>query len=291
MLMLMAALAAGLGSQGRRPADDADLAYWLRNMAAHRYTRAEMASAMGMAESEIAGAMRRLGITLRGGAVNKRGDLLLVLPYPGGRHPRIGFLDGAIEPQRDTKFSVFAPWDSTSYVVVDLPEAIFCNLGLIYLAHTHVPTLWSQQGVVLPPQEWTRHPDGSLTSERLLPNGIAFGASVHPEKLAVRMVLWIRNGTTETLKDIRAQVCVMLKGLRGMNQQTDSNKTLTASEAACASRDGRRSVNVAFQPLHRAWQNPPVPCIHSDPAFPDCPPGATVRAEGRLWFAESAGRK
>ena len=90
MLMLMAALAAGLGSQGRRPADDADLAYWLRNMAAHRYTRAEMASAMGMAESEIAGAMRRLGITLRGGAVNKRGDLLLVLPYPGGRHPRIG---------------------------------------------------------------------------------------------------------------------------------------------------------------------------------------------------------
>lgn len=27
---------------------------------------------------------------------------LRLLPYPGGRHPRIGFLDGAIDPQRDT---------------------------------------------------------------------------------------------------------------------------------------------------------------------------------------------
>jgi hypothetical protein len=52
---------------------------------------------------------------------------LFVLPYPGGRHPRIGFLDGAVNPQRETKISVSTPWDEQSYVVVDLPEAIWSN--------------------------------------------------------------------------------------------------------------------------------------------------------------------
>ena len=42
--------------------------------------------------------------------VRKEGEPLLVLPYPGGRHPRIGFRDGMIRPQRETKASVFAPW-------------------------------------------------------------------------------------------------------------------------------------------------------------------------------------
>ena len=70
-------------------------------------------------------------------------SVLKVLPYPGGRHPRIGFLDGAIRPQRETKFSVFLPWDLSQYVVVDLPEAIWMKRGkdreLLYLAHTARP--------------------------------------------------------------------------------------------------------------------------------------------------------
>ena len=43
-----------------------------------------------------------------------------MLPYPGGRHPRLGFLDGAIRPQRETKVSVFAPWER----VVDTSRGI-----------------------------------------------------------------------------------------------------------------------------------------------------------------------
>ena len=57
---------------------------------------------------------------------------LLVLPYPGGRHPRTGFLEGAMRPQRETKISIFTPWDNHSYVVLDIPEAIWSNLGLTY---------------------------------------------------------------------------------------------------------------------------------------------------------------
>ena len=48
----------------------------------------------------------------------------------GGTPPAQGFREGAILPQRGTKVSIFSPWDQTSYVVVDLPEAIFSNLGL-----------------------------------------------------------------------------------------------------------------------------------------------------------------
>src|SRR5438034_10143039 len=96
------------------------------------------------------------------------GAPLLVLPYPGGRHPRIGFLEGAIDPQRETKFSIFTPWDPASYVVVDLPEAIWSNLGLLYLAHTHVPTVWTRQGVALDPLEWSIREDGLLESQRRL---------------------------------------------------------------------------------------------------------------------------
>jgi len=33
-------------------------------------------------------------------------------------------------------------------------------LKLLYLAHTHVPTLWDDQGKTLPPLEWTRTADG-----------------------------------------------------------------------------------------------------------------------------------
>src|SRR5439155_25876388 len=118
-----------------------------------------------------------------------------VLPYPGGRHPRIGFLEGAIDPLRGTKASVFTPWDPSSYVVVDLPEAVFSNLGLIFLAHTHVPTVWDEQNVVLDNVDWTRRADGSLDYRRTLPDGIALGAEIRAAEQGAEMALWLRNGT------------------------------------------------------------------------------------------------
>src|SRR3954467_7564482 len=104
------------------------------------------------------------------------GRKLMVLPCPGGRHPRIGFLDGAVRPQRETKVSVFTPWDPDSYVVADVPEAIWCQHGLLYLAHTHVPTVWTKQGIELKPLEWQRKAEGVLEITRRLPNGVSFGA-------------------------------------------------------------------------------------------------------------------
>jgi hypothetical protein len=271
----------------RRPKDDADLRFWLENMAwHHRFTTDEIRSATGLSDEEIAAALRRLEIRPEMKPVRPRDAPILILPYPGGRHPRIGFLDGAIKPQRETKVSVFTPWDDASYVVADVPEAIWSNLGLTYLAHTHVPTVWTQQKIELEPLEWNRRPDGSLDIQRRLPNGIEFGAKVVSATNAVRMELWLRNGTQETLRDLRVQNCVMLKGATGFDQQTNDNKVFASPYVACRSADGKRWIITAWVPAHRAWANPPVPCLHADPKFPDCPPGETRRLKGWLSFYE-----
>jgi hypothetical protein len=99
-----------IGGNYRRPYYEADTKYWLENMILyHGFNSEEITAATGFSESEIE--IAKMGIGLRAADLPKRDDNspLLVLPYPGGRHPRIGFLEGAIDPQRETKFSVFTP--------------------------------------------------------------------------------------------------------------------------------------------------------------------------------------
>ncbi|SRR6266545_810134 len=81
------------------------------------------------------------------------------LPHPGGRHPRAGFPEGAIDPLRGTKASFFLA--GGGYAAIDLPQAIFSNLGLIFLAHTHVPTIWNRDNVASGNVDWVREPGGS----------------------------------------------------------------------------------------------------------------------------------
>jgi hypothetical protein len=274
-------------AEARRPADDDDLKFWLENMLVHhRYTPDEATAVLGLDAATVTREAARLGVAGQPAPPRPPGAPSRVLPYPGGRHPRIGFLEGAVRPQRETKISVFTPWDDASYVVVDVPEAIWSNLGLTYLAHTHVPTIWSKANVVLPRQEWVRGPQGVLEARRVLPNGIAFDARVAPGPDAVRMSLRLTNGTNATLSDLRVQQCVMLKGARGFTRQTNENKVFRSPYVACASDDGKRWVITAWSPCHRVWGNAPCPCLHSDPKFPDCPSGETREVRGWLSFYE-----
>ncbi len=291
MLATMIPILALLGPQGdgqaapRRPAGEAELRFWLENMVVHHgYSIAEVSAATGLDEPTVAAESRRLGLD-----AGKRGDRdgPRILPYPGGRHPRLGFLDGAVGPQRETKASVFTPWDDgPGYVVVDLPEAIWSDLGLTYLAHTHVPTIWTARGVALEPREWERR-DGGLAGRRVLPNGIAFDATIDPAADgSLRMRLSITNGTDRRLTRLRAQVCVMTGRAPGFEAQTDADVQIRPPYVARRAAGGRRWIITAWEPLDRGWANPPCPCLHADPSFPDCEPGATVRAIGALWFAE-----
>jgi hypothetical protein len=251
----------------------------------HRYSVEEISAATGLSADEIAAAEIKFKVSPLFKPY-RSAEKLLVLPYPGGRHPRIGFLGGAVRPQRETKISVFTPWDPLSYVVVDVPEAIWSNLGLTYLAHTHVPTVWTKQDIHLEPLEWNRRADGTFDIERKLPNGISFGTKITPTRDAVRMEMWLTNRTPEPLSDLRVQMCVMLKGAAGFNQQTNDNKVLSKPYVACRNSTGDRWIITAWEPCHRPWANPPCPCLHSDPKFPDCQPGETQRIRGWLSFYE-----
>ncbi|MEQ9407014.1 MAG: CehA/McbA family metallohydrolase [Fuerstiella sp.] len=275
--------AVAFDGQTRAAADDTELRFWLQNMVwHHHYTTEELQQVTGLDAAELAAKLNQFQIS-DDTRPARPADRLLVLPYPGGRHPRIGFLDGAIDPQRETKLSVFCPWDDTSYAVLDVPEAIWSDLGLTYLAHTHIDTIWTKQGVTLPQQEWQRGADGSLTMERQLPNGIEFGTKVSPRQDHLRMKMWLTNGTDQSLSDLRVQNCVMLKGADGFDQQSSDNKRFMNGYAVAEAAEGGRWMITAWDPVHRAWANAPCPCLHSDPKFPDCAPGETKWLRG--WFS------
>lgn len=281
------------GSNVRPARNDAELKFWLENALVHHlYTFAEAGAALGPTADEIMAAAKRLGIDPSERPKRKVDDPLLVLPYPGGRHPRIGFRDGMIRPQRETKASIFAPWADGGYAVADVPEAVWFvpkdKPELLYLAHTHVPTTWDKQMIRLDAMEWTRKADGSLALERTLPNKVALGAFIAPGKDGVRMEFRVTNGGTQKLKGLRVQMCVMLAGLTGFDARTNENKKLAAPFAACKDATGKRWVITGWERCGRAWGNPPCPCMHADPVVEDCPPGQTKSVRGWISFYEGA---
>jgi len=285
-LMLGSVLNAAEPSNARPPDSPQELKRWLENMIwYHRFSRDEIQHATGLPPTKILAAQQRWDIYPET-RPEPPTEKLLVLPYPGGRHPRIGFLEGAIAPQRETKVSVFLPWKPEDYVVCDVPEAIWSDLGLTYLAHTHVETVWEQEGIDLKPLEWQLLDDGSYLMERTLPNGIRFGTKVVPKMDHVALRMWLHNGTDELLTDLRVQNCVMLREADEFNQFTNENKFVRAPYMCVHNPQKTHWIISAWTPNHRAWGNDRCPCLHSDPRFPDCKPGETKVLHGWLSFYE-----
>jgi peptidoglycan/xylan/chitin deacetylase (PgdA/CDA1 family) len=255
----------------------AEQGYWLANMLGpHQYSHGEAAQVLSWNSNQVTASA--------GEVVTSPASGMRVLPYPGGRPLRIGFRDGAIDPLRGTKASVFLPWSPKQYVVIDLPEAIFSNLGLLFLAHTHIPTMWNEQNKIIENADWERLPEGGLRSKWLLPNRVSFGASVLPKDDEVQMELWLRNDTEQPLSRLRTQICVLLKGAPDFSEQSNTNKVFGKTAAGVRSKTGTRWISTEWERCGRTWGNAQCPCLHSDPVLPDCAPGETVRVTGRLWF-------
>jgi peptidoglycan/xylan/chitin deacetylase (PgdA/CDA1 family) len=246
-------------------ANRAEEAYWSGDMRRHGFSAAEQQQYFGRPVTAAAPALD--------------GKLL---PYPGGRHPRIGFLEGAIDPLRGTKLSFFLP--TGGYAVVDVPEAIFSNLGLAFLAHTHVPTIWNRDNVTIENVDWIREPGGSLRSRWRLPNGIEFGATAKAGD-GLEMTFWVKNGTKEKLTGLRTQICVLLKEAVGYSAVTNDNKEFGKTKAAVRHEGGGPWIVTEWERCGRTWGNPKCPCMHADPVLPDCEAGETVEVKGRLWTA------
>jgi hypothetical protein len=287
-------LAAGVSSaepvsrfESRRPESDAELRYWLENMVwQHRFSIEEIQAATGMSRVEIDNALGRFNIHPDNAPTRATAGTPRIAPWPGGR--LLSDWGGEVEQtrQRETKVTVFTPWDPAAYVVLDVPEAIWSNLGLVYLAHVDVPTIWTAKGVKLERREWSRCRDGALKLTRKLPNGIAYHAEIRPDRESVRMKLTLTNGTRFPLSDLRVQNCVFLKGLPGFENRAHPRVVSAKPYMAYGTADGRRWVITAWVPCDRLWNNPRNPCFHSDPKFDDCPPGESRSVFGWLSFFE-----
>ncbi len=263
-----------------------ELAFWLENMIGdHGYTWEEASQVTGLSPDVLLEKAEKLGLRQLSADVPTRG--LRILPYPGGRHPRIGHLEAAIDLMRGTKVSIFLPWEGAGYAVIDLPETWEAEgEQLIFLAHAHVPTIWNLQNQWLENVDWSRTSDGGVESERVLPNQVSFGSAARPDGEQVKLELWLKNGSSKTLKELRAAVCLMLKGAPDFNTQTKENKIFRCPVSAVRSAKGDRWILIAWDYCQVPGGNQDVPCLHADPVFEDCPPGETVRAQGRVWFYE-----
>ncbi len=268
-------------TESRTPESKKDLRRWISVMQRHGYTIDEMRFATGVEKERIVKATGRTSVRYT------RGELEL-LPYPGGRHPRIGFRDGEFRPQRETKLSLFTPWDPTSYVVIDVPEAIWHQRAegrqLLYLAHEDIPTRWDLEGKVIEKNEWELVGDGNYKMEKRLPNGAMIRVEGWVEQHGVKMRLTLVNQSDEVLSGLVVQNCVMLGEATGFNSQTNENKIYTNPVAAVGNESKTRWILTAWQHCVRAWGNEHCPCLHSDPQFPDCPPGKTVSLNGWVSF-------
>jgi peptidoglycan/xylan/chitin deacetylase (PgdA/CDA1 family) len=261
-----------------------DSSYWIRNMLTFRFSPAEMSAVLAWPEAKISDLIRENGLV----PLPTDSDRIQVIPYPGGRHPRIHFKEGMLSPMRGTKAGIFLPWKKQDYLVLDLPEAVFSQFGLTFLAHKHIPTLFDLQHWKIKNNDWIRHPDGHLSNRWDLPNRLVIGAEIYPGNDEIGMSLWLFNGTRDTtFTGLQTQICIMFKGAPDFDRLTNENKVFREALAAVQAENGERWILTAWQRCGHVWGNEDCPCMHSDPVLPDCAPGDTVRVNGRIWFTRN----
>ncbi len=216
---------------------------------------------------------------------------------------------------------VSPPWPSQDYVWLDFPEAIFTSQGLVFLSHINpsVPSLYP----ALPKVAW-RVDDEGIAFERELPNGAWFAGRVFRKNSdSVGLLLSLRNGTSEPLRDIKLQTCVFLRACREFADYTMENKFVHTrgggwmrygealegeGEEGSVSLGWRGGPKRADLPMMVArsnqaerwvamtWHehtnslvgNPGHPCFHADPFFEDLEPGEEATIRGTLLFGRGA---
>ena len=214
---------------------------------------------------------------------------------------------------------VSPPWPSQDYIWLDFPEAIFTDVGLLYLSHVNpgFPVEFPD----LPKVPWQTL-DNGIRFDRTLPDGVAFGGSVRRDgDTSVALELYLRNGSDHPLREITLQTCAFLRGIKEFGGYTQDNKFVhIPPEGWCTfetargygGEDGRYHLGWRGGPKAADWPvmvtrsnaaerlvamtwfdstrslvgNPNHPCMHADPAFPDLEPGDEARIRGALVFFE-----
>jgi peptidoglycan/xylan/chitin deacetylase (PgdA/CDA1 family) len=259
--------------------------FWMNNMVNyHQFSYDEIQMVTGYNLNEIDSVLYDLNNRLTVKVPHKK---IIVKPYPGGRHPRIGFKDGMRSPMRGTKASAFLPWESSDYIIIDLPEAVSTQFGLTFLGHKHIPTVFDLQRIPVHNQDWEVIDDGALINEWELPNNMTIISEIYPGSNSIDLKLILKNNTSDTVfTNLKTQVCIMFKNASEFNTQTNDNKIFECPVTAIHSADSSKWIITAWDYCVNSWGNEDCPCMHADPVFPDCKPGEAVQLSGKIWFYE-----
>lgn len=259
--------------------------YWMENMVYFHHFSDDEIQKVTRYKLDVIDALKNELTKISGSGFSN--EKIIVKPYPGGRHPRIGFKEGMRSPMRGTKVSAFLPWNIDDYIIIDLPEAVFTQYGLTFLGHKHIPTVFDLQKIPVYNQDWHLLENGSMRNKWILPNHMSLEAEVYPDVRSINLKLSLINGSRDTVfTDLRTQVCVMFRNALEFNDQTNENKIFDCPVTAVHSKDSKRWIITAWEHCQNAWGNEDCPCMHADPVFPDCKPGERVQLSGKIWFYE-----
>ena len=212
---------------------------------------------------------------------------------------------------------VHLPWPGAGTVMLDFPEAVFSDQGLLFLSHRSA--CFHPKWPDLPKADWQSVP-GGIAFERRLPNGFVYGGRlVAATDDRVDMALWARNEDDISIGQLKTQVCVYLPKAPDFAERTMDNKwvhvtgrgwmrydeaeaagvktgqwrlgwrsglpSCDAPLIATTSADGTRLVATEWgDATYALTGNPAHPCMHADPDWPDLAPGASAEITGRLHF-------
>jgi len=214
---------------------------------------------------------------------------------------------------------VHLPWPDAGFVMLDFPEAVFSDQGLLFLSHDSAcfKQLWPN----LPQADWQPVKSG-ICFERRLPNRLVYGGSlVAASDRRVDLRLWARNEDEIAIGSLKLQVCVYLPKAPPLAARTMDNKWVhvagrgwmrypealasglrrgryrlgwrsglpAADEPLMAteSADGTRFVITEWgEATYSLVGNPDHPCMHADPSLPELEPGGSAEISGRLYFHE-----
>lgn len=298
------------GAQPRKPGTEAELRYWLQNMAwGFGFETDEIQAATGLSAAEIRASLAKFGITPENKPARAKDAPLAMLPWPGGRRIS-GTRNARVEAarQRDTKAGVLAPFADGGYAVLDMPEVLYvaregdAGRRALYVAHYLGYSVWeSDEHLRLEPIEWKRAADHILETGREFPKGKRYSSRFTSKFVAfrrsVRMKITLANESDGLFRGPQqVQNCVFMRNLKGGFGGPDSRDVAAKGYHARSSADGMRWIIVAWVPLmtppafgfcpSACWGNPEMPCCHSDPQFGDIPAGESRSVYGWLSFYE-----
>ncbi len=180
------------------------------------------------------------------------------------------------------------------------------------------PVLFPNQPTIA----WHEVP-GGIAYERHLPNNVTFGGKITAASGGVDLEIFITNGSSGPLNDIKLQTCFFLRAIREFSAYTADNKYVHVPERGWMPFAKARQQPAEKGKYRLGWRggprisdlpimvtlssmaerlvactwgedtrslvcNPEHPCMHADPVLPDLSPGESATIRGKLIFFEGS---